>query len=62
MTPSPSTVASVGIGVPVATLISWILSVTLTLEVPGEVQAAMGAIISAIVGMFFLGGKRADVT
>ena len=62
MTPSPSTMASVGLGVPASTLISWILNVTLSVEVPGEVQAAMGALISAIIGMFFLGGKRADVT
>lgn len=58
--PSQSTIASVGLGVPAATLIAWILDVTIHVQMPGEVQAAMGALISALVGYAFLGGKHVD--
>ena len=58
--PSSSTIASVGIGIPVATVLAWILSVCCSVPVPGEVQAAVGALVSAIVGYFFMGGRRAD--
>jgi hypothetical protein len=60
MKPSVSTVASVGIGVPVATILSWISSAFLGVEVPGPVEAAFGVVIGAVVGYFFLGGKSAD--
>lgn len=60
MNPSNSTWASVGIGVPIALVLAWILNTTLKVEMPGEVQAAAGAIISAIVGYFFQGGKKSD--
>ena len=56
-TPSSSTIASVGIGIPVATIISWVLNQCCQMEMPGEVQAATGALTSAIVGYFFAGGK-----
>ena len=59
-TPSTSTVASVGIGVPIATVAAWLLQAFASVEVPGEVQAALGAIVSAIVGYLFTGGKRVD--
>lgn len=59
MKPSTSTVASVGIGVPVATIIAWIIG-QFGVEMPGEVQAAVGAVLSAVVGYFFTGGKAAD--
>jgi hypothetical protein len=59
--PSNSTVASVGIGVPAATIISWSVHTFLGVEVPGEVQAALGAFLSAIVGYFFSGGRADDV-
>lgn len=59
-TPSRSTVASIGIGIPVATLIAWLLSQFASVEMPGEVQAALGALVSAIIGFFFTGGKRSD--
>ncbi len=58
--PSTSTVASVGIGVPIATVVAWALSAFASVEVPGEVQAALGAIVSAIVGYFFVGGRHVD--
>lgn len=63
--PSNSTIASVGIGIPAATIISWlwngIASVKFPeLVMPGPVEAAIGAIISAGVGYFFHGGKAND--
>ncbi|HMU15801.1 MAG TPA: hypothetical protein PKC95_00020 [Thauera aminoaromatica] len=59
-TPSSSTVASVGIGIPVATLIAWILNQFAAIQMPGEVQAALGALVSSSVGYFFTGGRRVD--
>lgn len=59
MKPSNSTFAAVGIGVPLATILAWILTMR-GIEMPGEVQAAMGAVISAVVGLFFKGGKASD--
>jgi len=38
-------------------LLSWLLTSFSGVDVPGEVQAAMGAIASAIVGYFFMGGR-----
>jgi len=58
--PSNSTFASVGLGVPVATVIAWLLNTFANVVVPGEVQAAMGALVSALVGYFFIGGQNAD--
>lgn len=60
MKPSVSTVASVGIGVPVATIVSWALGTFVGVEVPGPVEAAFGAVIGAVVGYFFHGGKADD--
>lgn len=60
MKPSTSTFASVGIGVPFATILAWAVNAFVGVEVPGEVQAAAGAIVSAVVGYFFTGGKAAD--
>lgn len=57
MKPSSSTVASVGIGIPVATILSWAVNAFAGVEVPGEVQAALGALVSAVVGYFFHGGQ-----
>ena len=59
--PSPSTVASVGIGIPVATVLAWCLQQFAVVEVPGEVQAAIGALVSALVGYLFVGGRRRDL-
>jgi len=60
-TPSNSTIASVGIGIPLATIISWVVSLT-GVVMPGPVEAALGAVISAAVGYFFLGGKKEHTT
>lgn len=57
LTPSVSTVASVGIGIPVATILSWICDVGLHIQMPGPVEAAFGAVISAVIGYLFKGGK-----
>lgn len=59
MKPSASTVASVGIGIPVATILSWAFGTFAGVDVPGPVEAAFGAVISAAVGYFFIGGKSA---
>lgn len=60
MKPSTSTFASVGIGVPFATVAAWLFNQFAGIEVPGEVQAAFGAIVSAAIGYFFIGGKAVD--
>lgn len=57
--PSISTFASVGIGVPAATILSWLVSTFGHVAMPGPVEAAIGAVISALVGYFFSGGKAA---
>lgn len=59
--PSNSTVASIGIGIPAATVLSWICDVAFHLQMPGAVEAAMGALISALVGYAFKGGKAKDL-
>ena len=58
--PSVSTVASVGLGVPVATIVSWALSEFAKISMPGPVEAAVGVIIGALIGYFFTGGKASD--
>jgi hypothetical protein len=60
MKPSVSTVASVGIGVPIATIVSWLLTEFAKVVVPGPVEAAFGVVVGAVVGYFFLGGKAED--
>lgn len=59
MKPSNSTIASVGIGVPLATILAWIAS-QFGIDMPGEVQAAVGAVVSAAIGYLFIGGKAVD--
>jgi hypothetical protein len=60
MKPSSSTVASAVIGAPLATLISWSVTTFLHVDVPGQVEAALGALLSTAIGYFFLGGKAVD--
>ena len=60
MKPSQSTVASVGIGVPVATILSWALNAFAGVEVPGPVESAFGVVVGALIGYFFLGGQAVD--
>lgn len=50
MTPSTNTIASVGLGVPIATVAAWAVGVCCSIAVPGEVQAAAGALVSAAIG------------
>lgn len=50
LTPSTNTIASVGIGVPIATVSAWLLEVCCQVPMPGEVQAALGALVSAAIG------------
>jgi uncharacterized membrane-anchored protein len=59
--PSTSTIASAGLGVPIATIISWILNQFAGVDVPGPVEAALGAVVSTIIGYLFIGGKARDV-
>ncbi len=59
-TPSPSTIASVGIGIPVATVAAWLLNTCCSIVMPGEVQAAFGALLSAAIGYMFKGGRNVD--
>lgn len=61
LTPSKSTIASVGIGIPVATVLAWVLQQFAAVEMPGEVQAAVGALVSALIGFFFTGGRAEDI-
>lgn len=61
LTPSASTYASIGIGVPVAILASWIFEQCCHISMPPEVQSAFGAVTSAIVGYFFTGGREIHV-
>lgn len=58
MTPSNSTVASAAIGIPLATIISWILNEFFQVTVPGPVEAAFGAALGAGIGYFFKGGQN----
>jgi uncharacterized membrane protein YfbV (UPF0208 family) len=59
MKPSNSTIAGVGIGVPLAIIVAWIMGLY-GIEMPPEVQTALGAILSPIAGYFFVGGKKVD--
>lgn len=61
MNMSNSTLASAGLGVPVALILAWILNQFVGVEMPGEIQAASGAVISSIIGYFFAGGRKSDV-
>lgn len=58
--PSNSTIASVGIGLPVTVFIAWLFKQFAGIDMPGEVQAAVAVIISAGSGYFFSGGRKAD--
>lgn len=60
MKPSSSTIASVGIGLPVAIVVSWAFHTATGIVVPGEVQSAFGVIVSAVAGYAFKGGMAAD--
>jgi hypothetical protein len=59
MNPSNSTVASAAIGIPVAVVVAWALKEFAGVEVPGTVEAALGAVLSTAIGYFFKGGQSA---
>ena len=59
--PSASTVASVGIGIPLTVLVIWLLKTYLAVDMPPEVQGALGALLSTATGYFFSGGKNVDL-
>lgn len=59
MKPSNSTIASLGIGVPLATIASWALNTFAGVQVPGPVEAALGAVLGGVIGYFFAGGQAA---
>lgn len=50
MTPTNKDFAVAGIGIPLATIISWVLNAFFKVEVPGPVEAAFGASLSALIG------------
>lgn len=57
--PSNSSLASLGVGIPMSTILVWVAGLN-GIVVPGEVQAAFGAVIAALSGYFFTGGKHND--
>lgn len=59
MNPSNSTVASAAIGIPLAVIASWLIHQFGGVEVPGPVEAALGAVLSVASGYFFKGGQSA---
>jgi hypothetical protein len=60
MKPSVSTVMSAALGTPIAVIASWTVKTFAHIEVPGEVQAAIGSLLSALIGYFFIGGQAVD--
>lgn len=48
--PSTNTFASAAIGVPLATIAAWVVNLCCQVAVPGEVQAALGALITVLIG------------
>lgn len=59
--PSGSTIASATLGPALAVIAFWIFELRTGIKVPGEVQIAGGALISAAVGYVFRGGQHRDV-
>lgn len=49
-TPSTNTFASAALGVPIATVGAWLVNLCCQVSVPGEVQAAIGALVTVVVG------------
>lgn len=61
-TPSPSTLVGAGLGTPLAVVIVWAVETYTHATVPGMVAAAMGALLSALIGYFPRGGNNSTVT
>ena len=56
LAPSASTVAGALIGVPLATILVWVIGLR-GIVVPPEVATAFGALFSVVVGYFPTGGR-----
>lgn len=62
LAPSMSTAVSVGAGLPAAVLISWGLGTFFHVQLPPEVSACLGTLVSAAAGYFGKGGKAINTT
>lgn len=60
MTPTAKDMATAGIGIPLATIISWALNTFWGVEVPGPVEAAFGASLTALIGYLVTFGGRSE--
>jgi len=49
--PTKKIAAAAGIGIPLATILAWILGLN-GVEMPSGVEAASGAVISSLIGYF----------
>jgi hypothetical protein len=61
MKPSSSTVASLGLGGAITILIVWALDEFAGVKMPDYVSAAVGVIVSSLVGYVFPGGRADDI-
>jgi len=60
LTPSTSTVVSVAAGAPLVLVVTWVLDQFFHVQIPPEVAASLGAVVSTIVGYFGNGGRAVD--
>lgn len=60
MVPSPSTMIGAGLGTPLAVIVVWGVESFAHVTVPGMVAAALGALLSALVGYFPRGGNAGN--
>jgi hypothetical protein len=60
LVPSGSTLSGAALGIPASIIMVWAADAFGGIHVPGEVGAAIGALLSSLVGYFFSGGKRVD--
>lgn len=58
--PSASTSAGVTAGVPASVVLLFLFQTYTGIDVPGEVAAAFGALLSQVIGYFLPGGRRRD--
>ena len=58
--PSPSTLVGAGLGTPLAVIVVWGVESFAHVTVPGMVAAAIGALLSALVGYFPRGGNAGN--
>lgn len=55
--PSSSSVSSAAIGVPLGIVVVWALHQFAGVDMPAEVASAVGALVGALSGYFFYGGR-----